>query len=60
MTTSKREAGLKAKAKILAKHGSDYYAKIGRKGGERTDTRPKGFEANRALARIAGRRGGKK
>lgn len=57
-TKANRAAGLKAKRTILAQHGSDYYAKIGRKGGSRTDTRPKGFEADRALARLAGAKGG--
>jgi general stress protein YciG len=57
-TKSHRAAGLKAKRTILSSHGSDYYAKIGRKGGSKTDTRPKGFEADRALARIAGAKGG--
>lgn len=55
---SHRAAGLKAKKTIISQHGSDYYARIGRKGGSRTDTRPKGFEADRALARIAGAKGG--
>jgi general stress protein YciG len=58
VTKSHRAAGLKAKKTIISQHGSDYYARIGRKGGSRTDTRPKGFEADRALARIAGAKGG--
>ena len=57
-TKSHRAAGLKAQRTIISQHGSDYYARIGRKGGSRTDTRPKGFEADRALARIAGAKGG--
>lgn len=56
----RKTAGLKTKAKLMSTFGRDYYAEIGRKGGKRTDTRPKGFEANPALARIAGRKGGKK
>lgn len=56
----RRAAGLKTKRKLLSEHGSQYYAEIGRKGGRKTDTKPKGFEANPALARIAGRKGGKK
>lgn len=55
---SHHASGLKAKATILAKHGSNYYARIGKKGGSRTDTKPKGFEADRALARRAGAKGG--
>lgn len=58
-TKSHRAAGIKARNTILAKHGSQYYARIGKKGGSRTDTRPKGFEADRALARIAGAKGGR-
>lgn len=58
-TKNHRAAGLKAKRTILAKHGDNYYARIGKKGGSRTDTRPKGFEADRALARIAGAKGGR-
>ena len=59
VSSSKRAAGLKAKATILASHPKDYYARIGRIGGSRTETKPKGFEANRSLARIAGAKGGK-
>lgn len=58
-TKSHRAAGIKARDTILAKHGSQYYARIGKKGGSKTDTRPKGFEADRALARIAGAKGGR-
>lgn len=57
-STSKRAAGLKAKKTIIAQHGSEYYARIGKIGGSRTDTKPKGFEADRALARRAGAKGG--
>lgn len=56
---TRRAAGIKARNTIIAKHGSNYYARIGRKGGSQTDTRPKGFEADRALARIAGAKGGR-
>lgn len=55
---SRRAAGLKAKATIIATHGEGYYARIGKKGGQQTDTKPKGFEADRALARRAGAKGG--
>lgn len=57
-TKSKRAAGIKARNTIIAKHGEGYYARIGKKGGSRTDTRPKGFEADPALARRAGAKGG--
>lgn len=48
--------GMKAAATNKAKHGSDFYAKIGAKGGKNGHTG--GFAANPALAREAGRRGG--
>lgn len=51
-----REGGLKAAAKNKARD-PDFYAKIGRKGGKAGHTG--GFAANRALASIAGRKGGK-
>ncbi|MEK7620773.1 MAG: KGG domain-containing protein [Patescibacteria group bacterium] len=40
------------------RHGKDFYARIGRKGGQNGITG--GFAANRDLAREAGRKGGKK
>lgn len=54
-------AGTKAGGKAAAatnktKYGSDFYAKIGAKGGKLGKTG--GFYANRELAREAGRRGG--
>ena len=39
------------------RHGSDFYAKIGAKGGMNGNTG--GFAANRDLARIAGAKGGR-
>lgn len=55
-------AGTKAGGKAAAetnkkKYGSDFYAKIGAKGG--VVGRTGGFYANRELAREAGRRGGR-
>lgn len=55
-------AGTKAGGKAAAqtnktKYGSDFYAKIGAKGGRLGKTG--GFYANRELARIAGSRGGR-
>lgn len=38
------------------RHGSDFYARIGAKGGQMGHTG--GFAANRDLARIAGKKGG--
>lgn len=48
--------GQKAAATIRARHGKDFYAKIGAAGGRKGHTG--GFAANRELARIAGRKGG--
>lgn len=58
LSSTRHSAGIKARNTIIAKHGDQYYAKIGKKGGSRTDTKPKGFEADRALARRAGAKGG--
>lgn len=54
-------AGTKAGGKLAAqtnkqKYGSDFYAKIGKKGGKLGKTG--GFFANRELASTAGRKGG--
>lgn len=51
------EGGKKAAAANKAKHGSDFYARIGAKGGKLGRTG--GFAANPALARIAGAKGGR-
>lgn len=50
--------GKKAAATNKARHGSNFYADIGRKGGMRGTTG--GFAANRELAAEAGRKGGLK
>ena len=52
-----RIGGLKASATNKARYGKDWYAKIGRKGGQNGHTG--GFAANPELARIAGAKGGK-
>lgn len=52
-----KAGGVKAAATNKAKHGTDFYAKIGRKGGQRGHTG--GFAANPELARIAGAKGGR-
>lgn len=49
--------GKAAAATNKAKHGSDFYAKIGAKGGK--VGRTGGFYANRDLARAAGAKGGR-
>jgi uncharacterized protein len=52
-----KAGGKRAAATNKAKYGSDFYAKIGAKGGKLGRTG--GFAANRDLAREAGRKGGK-
>ena len=52
-----KAGGLKAAAANKAKHGADFYARIGAKGGQNGTTG--GFAANRELARIAGAKGGR-
>jgi general stress protein YciG len=47
----------KAAATNKARHGANFYAEIGRKGGKLGHTG--GFAANRELARIAGAKGGR-
>ena len=51
------KGGLEAAKKNVERYGKDFYARIGAKGGRATV--PKGFARNRALARIAGARGGR-
>ena len=58
-TPQRRADGIKAAKTMRAKYGKSYFERIGKKGGSRTNTKPKGFEANRSLARIAGARGGR-
>lgn len=50
--------GLKSAYTIIKKYGQDYYRNIGKKGGQNGHTG--GFASNPELARIAGRKGGKK
>jgi general stress protein YciG len=49
--------GRKAAATNKKRHGRDFYERIGRAGGKKS--RSGGFAANRELASIAGRKGGK-
>lgn len=51
------EGGRAAAATNKKRYGSEFYAKIGALGGKKGKTG--GFYANRALAREAGRKGGK-
>lgn len=53
-----KKGGQKAAATNKARHGADFYAKIGRKGGSVKGTKG-GFAANPELARIAGAKGGR-
>jgi general stress protein YciG len=52
-----KDGGKAAAATNKKKYGSDFYAKIGAKGGRLGRTG--GFYANRDLARVAGARGGR-
>lgn len=52
------EGGKKAATTNKARHGSDFYAKIGKTGGKAKVT--KGFGSNPELARSAGTKGGYK
>lgn len=52
-----KAGGMKAALTNKTKHGSDFYAKIGAKGGKNGHTG--GFAANPQLARIAGAKGGR-
>ena len=47
-----KAGGMKAAATNKAKYGKEFYARIGKKGGQNGHTG--GFAANPALARIAG------
>lgn len=53
-----KDGGRAAADTNKTKYGSDFYAKIGAKGGKKGRTG--GFFANRDLARIAGAKGGAK
>ena len=52
-----KKGGQAAAQTNKTKYGSDFYAKIGARGGKMGHTG--GFYANRELARIAGARGGR-
>ena len=52
-----KAGGRKAAETNRLKHGSDFYARIGREGGKNGHTG--GFAANPQLASIAGQKGGK-
>ncbi|HYG84229.1 MAG TPA: hypothetical protein VD907_05070 [Verrucomicrobiae bacterium] len=52
-----KNGGLRAAATNRARHGKEFYARIGAIGGKKGRTG--GFAANRELARIAGAKGGR-
>lgn len=52
-----KEGGRKAAITIREKYGADHYQRIGQKGGMNGHTG--GFAANRALASVAGAKGGR-
>lgn len=52
-----KEGGLKTAQKLKEMHGKDYYKKIGKLGGQASNTG--GFAADKELASKAGRKGGK-
>lgn len=52
-----KEGGKKAAATNLLRHGDDFYARIGAKGGRNGHTG--GFASNPALAMVAGAKGGR-
>jgi uncharacterized protein len=52
-----KQGGISAAATNKNRYGSDFYAKIGAKGGKKGHTG--GFYANRDLARAAGAKGGR-
>ena len=53
-----KAGGRKARKTNYERHGKDFYARIGAMGGKLGHTG--GFAANPELAKIAGRKGGKK
>jgi hypothetical protein len=54
-----REGGVKTRETIKVKYGGDYYARLGNKGGSAPHSKPRGFAANKDLARRAGAVGGR-
>lgn len=54
------DGAARARATILKKYGEDFFKKIGRKGGKVKHPETRAFHANKALASVAGRKGGLK
>lgn len=55
-----RAGGKAAALTNKAKHGEDFYVRLGQKGGTAIHTKPRGFAANRELASRVGVIGGRK
>lgn len=55
-----KAGGKKAAMKNRERYGDDFYRMIGSKGGQQKPSKPRGFAANRELARKAGTKGGQK
>lgn len=53
-----KAGGQKAAKTNMERHGKDYYARMGSKGGSAPHFSPRGFAANPKLAREAGKIGG--
>lgn len=54
-----RLGGIKSRETNYKRNGRDFYQRIGHIGGSTFTTKPKGFAANPALAKLAGAKGGK-
>ena len=52
--------GRKAAATNIARHGKDFYKRLGHLGGSVVTDKPKGFAADHERARLAGMAGGRK
>lgn len=54
-----KAGGAKAAATNKARHGENYYAEMGKIGGEAPHSKPRWFEQHPELAAIAGAKGGR-
>lgn len=54
-----KAGGLKAALKNKERYGKDFYRMIGSKGGQQKPSKPRGFAADKELARVAGTKGGR-
>ena len=60
MISKKKLGGIKSAAKIKRERGVDYFKELGKKAGSTETDKPKGFAANKKLAKRAGKLGGAK